>query len=144
MAFRSDRSALLRYLFPAIAVCALLLSGCKLGCLFLPCDGMLQATVLVRDSAGAPINGAHVVVLDFAAESHRNGCARVQGVFHPASVFSDPDVTLLVERTGYKTLHEHKRMGTYRIEVTLQPADSSKPSSAVWSPARSGMSLACR
>jgi hypothetical protein len=52
-------------------------------------------------------------------------------------------VILRAERPGYKPLREHRPLDAYRVDITLQPADSSKPSSAVWTPATSGASLAC-
>jgi hypothetical protein len=111
--------------------------------MFAPCDGELDVGVLVKDPSGAGIPGVRVTVLGYSGETDGNGCLKIGGVFHPASIFRDPDVTLSAERTGYKALRERRPIDVYRIEVMLQPADSSKPSSAVWTPVESRASLVC-
>jgi len=108
-----------------------------------PCDGWLEVGVLVKDPSGAAISDVHVAVLDHPGETDTNGCVKIEGMFHPASIFRDPDVTLSAERTGYKPLHAHRRLGLYRIDVTLRPADSAQPSSAVWTTVASDELLDC-
>lgn len=132
-----------RHSLPAIAVCAALLSGCNLGCLFAPCDAALNVVVVAKDPAGTAIGGVQLDVLGRSGETDRDGCASIHGVVQPTSIFRDAVVTLRAERTGYKALRDVRPLAAYRIELTLQPADSSKPSSAVWTPASAGASLAC-
>jgi hypothetical protein len=111
--------------------------------MFAPCDGALDVCVQVKDSSGAAIDRVRVTVLGYSGETDGNGCVKIDGVFHPASIFPDPELTLRAERTGYKPLRDHRHVDAYRVEVTLQPADSSQASSAEWTTVPSGASLAC-
>ena len=121
-----------RLALAALAACALLSSGCNLGCLMAPCDGSLQIGVMVKDPSGAAIAGVRVEALGYAGETDANGCAKIDGIVHPASIFRDLEIGLSAEQTGYKPLRGHRSFGVYRVDVTLQPTASSKPSSAVW------------
>src|SRR5258706_8364425 len=143
MAYRPDRSLIVRHSLAALGACAVLLSGCNLGCWFAPCDGALDIGVVVKDQSGAPIPGVHVAVVGYSAETDSNGCVKIDGIVHPASIFRDPDVALSAERAGYKPLSQQRPFGVYRVDITLQPSDSSKSSSAVWSPTKTRASLAC-
>jgi hypothetical protein len=116
------------------ALCAVLLSGCNIGCIFLPCDGNLDIGVQVKDSSGAALGGVKVAVFGYTGETDQNGCVKITGMYHPASIFRDPRADLHVARAGYKPLDEDKPMHVYDVEVTLQPAGSSLPSAATWTP----------
>jgi hypothetical protein len=115
-------------------------SGYNLGCWFVPCDGRLAAGVLVRDPSGVPLGGVHVAIFGYSGETDSNGCVKIDGVGRPASVFHNRDVVLHVERE----VSEQRPFDAYRVDITLQPAGSSKPSAAAWTPARSAEPLECR
>ena len=141
MAIRPDRMPILRHSLAATAACALLLSGCNLGCMLAPCDGSLVVGVVVKDPSGAAISGVDVTALGDPGETDGNGCVKIDAIYHPASIFRDPDLTLSAEQAGYKPLRDHRPLGLYRIDVTLQPEDSSQPSSAVWTRVESSAPL---
>src|SRR2546421_12789413 len=111
MAYRPDRSLIVRHSLAAIGACAVLLSGCNFGCWFMSCDGALDISALVKDPAGVPIPGVHLAVVGYSAETDSNGCAKIDGIVHPASIFRDPDVALSAERAGYKPIREHRPFG---------------------------------
>ena len=125
--------------FAALLGCAVLLSGCNLGCWFMPCHATLEVGVVVKDPSGAAIPDVHVAFLDSSGETDGNGCVKIDGMtYGPAD-----NVGILVEKAGYKPLREDKPLDGYRIDITLQPTSSSKASSAVWTPATSIASLDC-
>ena len=143
MAIRRDRTPILRHSLAAVAACSLLLSGCNLGCMFMPCEGSLDAGVTVKDPAGAALGGVEVTVLGDSAETDSDGCVAIHTIYHAPIIRRVPNVTLSAERAGYKPLSAERPFGFYRIDVTLQPAGSSKPSSAVWTVVESTDSLPC-
>jgi len=81
--------------------------------------------------------------MGYSAETDSRGCAKVSGIVHPDSIFRDPEVALRTERSGYKPLQDHKPLGAYRIDVTLEPTNSKNPSSAVWTATPAVESLGC-
>src|SRR4029079_15701069 len=128
MAFRIDARTRLFLRFASILVGSALLSGCNIGCWFAPCDQALEVVATVTDPSGAPLQGVRVEVLGHTGETDSNGCLDLEGVMH-----SD-DVILRTDKRGYKTYEKSKGYDLYRIDITLEPTDSHRPSTAVWKP----------
>jgi hypothetical protein len=103
-----------------------LLTGCNIGCWFVPCDLSLDVTVRVTDPSGTPLSGVHVVVLGRAGDTDKNGCVELE------SVIDAHELDLRATATGYKPLDQKKPYGFYDIDVVLEPATSARPSSGTW------------
>jgi hypothetical protein len=136
MAFRIDARTRILWRFASVLAGAALLSGCNIGCWFVPCDQALEVVATVTDPSGAPLQGVGVEVSGHTGETDGNGCLELEGVMHSS------DVTLRADKRGYKTYKESKGYDFYRIDITLEPTDSHRPSTAMWK-ARPGSGSAC-
>jgi hypothetical protein len=116
--------------FASVLAGSALLSGCNIGCWFAPCDQALKVVAMVTDPSGAPLQGVRVEVSGHTGETDSNGCLELGGVMH-----SD-DVILRADKRGYKTYEKSKGYDLYRIDITLEPTNSHRPSTAVWKPRR--------
>jgi hypothetical protein len=128
MAFRIDAGSRIVLRLANVLVVSALLSGCNIGCWFAPCDQALDVVATVADPSGAPLQGVRVEVLGHAGETDSNGCLELDGVIHSS------DVILRVDKRGYKTYEESKGYDFYRINITLEPTGSHRPSTATWKP----------
>jgi hypothetical protein len=105
---------------------SLLLSGCNIGCWFVPCDLALEVTARVTAPSGAPLRGAHVDVLGNAGETDENGCVELQGVTHTHKL------ELHATAPEYKPYDQQKPYNLYEVDIVLQPVTSAKSSSGTW------------
>lgn len=104
----------------------LMLTGCNIGCWFVPCDPPIDVGVVVRDPGGAPLSGVHVEVNGFDGETDENGRVEAGGVTHANVIF------VIAQKAGYKKYVDQRRYGFYVVEITLEPDASPRPSSAKW------------
>ena len=126
MARRTER-LLLRLLKVSITIVASsLLTGCNIGCWFVPCDQALEVTIRVTDPSGTSLSGVHVDVLGRAGDTDKNGCVELQGVIHAH------ELDLRATATGYKPYDQQKPYYLYEIDIVLEPATSPRPSSGTW------------
>lgn len=107
---------------------SLLLSGCNIGCLFVPCDLSLEVTARVTDPSGAPLRGAHVKVLGYAGETDENGCVEIEGVIHTHKL------DLHATAPEYKPYDQQKPYDLYEVHIVLEPVTSARHSSGTWKP----------
>jgi hypothetical protein len=122
MAFRENQ----RWLGPSLLIilaAAILLSGCNIGCWFVPCDRTQQMRAIVRDSSGSPLPKAHLAIQGYSAETDRNGCLMLP--------VHDSNLDLRADDAGYKPFHKAMSAGVNSIDITLQPSNSAQESTAV-------------
>ena len=131
MTFRSDACARIFLGLATVLVGSALLSGCNIGCWFAPCDHAINVVAIVTDPSGAPLPDVSIRVLGFSGKTDGNGCVKADGVT------TSDDLSLRAEKSGYQTYEETKGYDVYRIQVTLEPTDSHRPSTATWKPDRS-------
>jgi hypothetical protein len=111
-----------------LLLAAATLSGCAIGCWFVPCDQALLVRTSVHDPTGVPLAGVHVQVLDRTGETDANGCLELGGVANVRTI------SLRAEAPGYKPYSDARSYGTYSIDVVLAPESAAERSAATWKP----------
>src|SRR5262245_35200579 len=123
MVTKPDHKPRLRQPLALIATLCALLSGCSIGCWFVPSEHTTYVRTIVSDDSGAPIAGAQVKIYGFSAETDRVGCIMLP--------VHSSQIALHVEATGYKPLEQSLPVSVRAIAVTLQPSNAAAASSAV-------------
>lgn len=119
-----------RYPFLGLAIAtlaALPLSGCNIGCWFMPCSVSSSVVATARDPSGGPLPGVRVEVAGESGETDGNGCVVVFG--HAARPY---DLHLRATKEGYKVYEGKEPWNDYRVEITLEPQPSAGTSTASW------------